>query len=546
MGTVSTNSFALKLKNDKCELLVTTMVLHAEMGRLPVMNVLATCAVHINEFIACGESLFLLMERDDGTVANPLGVSQWFIQSATRCSQASGPTVLCLRLGCIPGQHLSIRGYVSDNRTLQDTLKNLCEHYIGKCSIQNMFAIGEKLSDADNGIRGVVSVDETMEQLLRRIAQAADCWFWIDNSSRDKVTLQWQNLLQGKKANNDFDIKTWKSMHIASRSDASYEAVQKFYPTSSTANIVESVTASKLFTLELSSLLTSPSTPRSSPVVSAELPCEFNYYLSDQLSHMSVWPGIQCTDDEVAVGTLHVYDQSEDGSVRRLLGRLVPGIRDSLNLPSLPNKASFGVLAITTKARANLVSASEAFSRFDLLRKAGQIGESLGIPSWMHRKPLVHMKSFMLATVCPWDKEKNTNWVAGQKNGSSNLTTEVKVRFDFSTELVRLPFAYPMSGGAGLVFSPPAVDDRVLVLFHDGWPMVAFAAYQSGDVVLPEVLKNDGNLKTLSAPRGIVIDGGMTLCTSETGDLIIHAGKNLVLKAKEGIYLDAKFLREKK
>jgi hypothetical protein len=139
-----------------------------------------------------------------------------------------------------------------------------------------------------------------------------------------------------------------------------------------------------------------------------------------------------------------------------------------------------------------------------------------------------------------WDAEVLSTWAAG----TDRQTTEIKVCFDWSDVPVRIPYAYPMSGGEGVVFYPPCAGDRVLVLFDRLWPIVACNAYQCGDTLLPGILRRGADSDTLSGQRGIAVKGSMVFRTAANGDLVIHAAGNLVLRAEKDIFLDGLHLRE--
>jgi hypothetical protein len=101
-----------------------------------------------------------------------------------------------------------------------------------------------------------------------------------------------------------------------------------------------------------------------------------------------------------------------------------------------------------------------------------------------------------------------------------------------------------MSGSEGIAFYPPAAGDRVLVLLEGMWPILACAAYQASDTLLPGVLRSGADIDTLSAQRGLVVKGGLIFRTADNGDLVIHAAGNLVLRAEKDIFLDGLHLRE--
>jgi hypothetical protein len=95
------------------------------------------------------------------------------------------------------------------------------------------------------------------------------------------------------------------------------------------------------------------------------------------------------------------------------------------------------------------------------------------------------------------------------------------------------------------MYFPPGVGDRLLVLLEDLWPVAALGAVEKEDVELPTLLSHEGDINTLSAPRGVVVKGGLIFRTDDQGDVIIHAAGNLVLKAEKEVYLQGEHIHNR-
>jgi hypothetical protein len=536
----TTAPLVLKLKGCGAEYEVSTMVLSAEMGRLPqlLLHTAASNESAVAEAPLVDAGPYSLELEKNGKLSTPFGVSHWFIQSVSNLTQYAHQSAFCLRLGALPGQALALQGYASDVQPLSAVLQEVSNKFLGQRTLQSRFI------EDDPTVGAVVSFNETMAQFLARMAMAANTWLWVEDLGADTLTLQWQSSLQGRPAPANFDAAAWPTTCVATERTAAVKAVRTFWPRSSITQPVKPRTSSELFTREVINLLPTPAQAHEHTTPNAS-PWETDYHLSDSLSHASAWPGLQAGESRVIFGVIHVYDQSATGDVRRQLGQLVPGIRQDTTLSMLASDAAYGVLALSTQFGQGYAGAVGALSRQQLANKADQLGAALGIPVQATPETQEPPPNFVLATVCPWDAEQSATWAGGGLEGSHSHTTHIKVQFDWSEVPVRVPCVAPMSGHEGVLFFPPAAGDRVLVLLDRLWPVAATGAMQADDILLPSVLRCGADLDSLSAQRGMVVRGGLIFRTADNGDLVIHAAGNLVLRAEKDVFLDGQHLRER-
>lgn len=536
----TTPPMALKLKGCGAEYAVSTMVLTAEMGKLPVLLMLTAPEqgpVESSLPLVDAGPYTLELEKD-GNTSTPFGVSQWFIQSASSLTQSAHESAFCLRLGALPGQHLAMQGYAVDAKPLSGVLEEVSQRFLGQRTVQSRFL------EPDPTVGTVLSFNETMAQFLGRMAVAANSWLWAEDLGTAELSLQWQSSLQGRLAPADFDTTDWPATRVATESTAAVRAVRTFWPRSSVTQQITPEASKDLFTREIINWLPTPATAHEQTTPNTN-PWETDYHLSDSLSHAAAWPGLQAGDNRVVLGVIHVYDQSASGAVRQQLGQLVPGIRPNTALSILENNAAYGVLAISSTSGQGYAGAMGAMARQQLANKADRLGAALGIPVQASPEPPGPAPHVVLATVCPWDADTSTTWAGGALPEKTAHTTHIKVQFDWSAVPVRVPYAAPMSGREGVLFFPPAVGDSVLVLLENLWPVAACGASQADDILLPKILSRDGDIDSLSAPRGMVVRGGLIFRTADNGDMVIHAAGNLVLRAEKDIFLDAQHLRER-
>jgi hypothetical protein len=531
---------ALKLKGFGAEYPVSTMVLTAEMGHLPLLLLITQPGqdpvMSLAPLVDAGP--YTLVLEKNGKTSTPFGVSQWFVQSVSSLTLYAHESSFCLRLGAMPGQQLPMQGYAADDQPLSAVLQAVSNRFLGQRTLQSRFI------DADPTVGTVLSFNETMAQFLARMAFAANAWLWAEDKGKDTLALQWQSSLQGLPASADFDAEGWPGTCVATERVASAPLVRTFWSRSNISQSIEPAASPKLFTREVINLLPAPAMSHDQTTANTS-PWETNYHLSDNLSHASAWPGLQTSESQVVFGVIHVYDQSASGDVRQQLGQLVPGIRPNASLSMLADDAAYGVLALSTQSGQGYAGAVGALARQQLAAKANRLGAALGIPIQANPDSQDLTPHVVLATVSPWNAELSATWAGGGLEGSSRHTTHIKVQFDWSAVPVRVPYASPMSGSEGVLFLPPAAGDRVLVLLERLWPVAACGATQADDVLLPNILRREADMDSLSAQRGLVVKGGLIFRTADNGDLVIHADGNLVLRAEKDIFLDGQHLRER-
>jgi hypothetical protein len=529
----------LKLKGCDTEFLVASMVLYGEMNQLPLLSVITAPdqgqALFMEPLVDAGP--YSLILDANGEVSTPFGLTNWFIQSVSSFAQNPQESGFCLQLAGLPCQHLPMRGYAGDAMPMSSVLQSVSDRFLGLRTVKNTFSANDPV------VGSVVSFNETFGQFLMRMAQAANAWLWFEDGGKDVLSLQWQATLQGTASATGVDPIDWIVACVAREHSAAVSTVRTFWPRSTVSRAVVPRSSSSLFTREVTNYLPTAADSHEQTDLSSS-PWSADYYLSDNLAHTGAWPGVRISETQVLVGAIHVYDQSGQGEIRRLLGRLVPGIRPDACLSMLSADAAYGVFAVSANSGQSHAGVISVLARLQLAEKASFIGAALGIPLQGLCEKQEAVSTTMIATVCPWDTGKSTTWAAGGIEGSEKQTTHIKVCFDWSEEPVRVPYAYPMSGRDGVVFCPPSAGDRVVVQLERMWPVVAFAAYQSDDVLVPGVLRHDADADTLSAQRGMVVRGGLVFRTADNGDLVIHAAGNLVLRAEKDIFLDGQHLRE--
>jgi hypothetical protein len=516
--------------------IVDRMVLFAEAGQLPVLNLIVKTQKDTNYEPEFDKAYSLKFDKASSH-SSPFGVVSWYVQSIANMTKMVSENLYFLRLGVFPGQHLSMRGYASDDQTVSQVLKQVCDGLLAKRIVEHSFTQAETWAHTKVGT--VLSFNETMAQFLSRMAQASDLWLFAKEGKDARLTLHWQNKLNALESPSDFDAMHWADNCVAKEQFTAPVAVRTMWPRANKMKKVTPKSSLEHYTQERLNLLPLAKEPTDETTITTT-PWKTSYHLSDSISSAFAWPGVATNATEVIIATVHVYDTNKDSTFRSLLGNLVPG------LPSQEVGAGYGVLAISTTTDQSYVSASKALARLGLADSVANLGRILGMPGHPSATPgLPPTPRMVLATVCPWDSQKSTTWAAGSENGSSQYTTDIKVCFDWSVTPVRVPYGYPMSGDNGLMFYPPAEGDRVLVLLEDLWPIMACAAYQASSTSLTTVLGNSSDLNTLSAQRGIVVNGGMIFRTGDNGDLVIHADGNLVLRAEKNIYIDGDNVKER-
>lgn len=522
----------LKLQGCGAQFKVKRMVLYAEVGHLPLLSLIVEPDVAEQPPPQVNAGPYMLLLDKSGLLSTPFGVSNWFLESVSSTAHAQHRTHYVLRLGALPGQHLSMQGYAVDGLPVSAVLQQVSDRLLGQRTVQSRFMASDPV------VGTVLSFNESMDQFLTRMAWATDSWLWAEDAGDAALTLHWQPTLQGADAKADFDMDDWNAACVAREQYAAPPAVRTIWPRSSKGHSATQQTSKALYTQEMLNLL--PLSAPSHDTTHANTHWQNSYYLSNNLAHTGAWPGLRTAQDQVIVGTLHVYDQTSSADVHRLLGQMVPGLRET---PL--TAAAYGVLAIATPSGKSYVSAASALARLKLAEIAATVGTAMGIPTHASaaqiHPPTPHM---VMATVYPWDETLSATWAAGGLNGSNRHNTDIKVCFDWSDVPVRVPYGYSMSGSEGIVFCPPAAGDRVLVLLESLWPLLACAAYQPSDVLLPGVLRSGADMDTLSAQRGMVVKGGLIFRTADNGDLVIHAAGNLVLRAEKDIFFDGQHLRE--
>jgi hypothetical protein len=531
---------SLSLKGLGMGFQVATMVLAGEISRLPVLLVMVTPDQDDGRAPDVGAGPYTLRIEKNGVEPTRFGVTSWFVQSVATLMRPQQRPLFFLRLGALPGQQLTMKGHAVDGKKLSAVLQEVCDRFLGKRTVKN------KVVGADPLLGTVVSFSETMEQFLRRMSLDADAWFLAHEVDGGTLSLHWQQQLQGTAVAAANNAPDWAAVRVAEERCAAPAAIRKFWPRSTVTNIPAPKPSGDIFTLEqlVPLPLAADSYEQTAPGTGV---WQAGYYLSDNLVHAHAWPGLSVEKDDVIVAAIHVYDQNAAGDVRRLLGPLVPGMREDRVIPTLAKDASYGMVAISAKAGLGYAQSVGAIERLQIACRAGMIADALGMPAQAAGVIVCQSPQAMFATVCAWDASTSQTWAAGGAGGAGGTakhSTEIKVCFDWSDVPVRLPYAYPMSGGEGVMFYPPCAGDRVLVLFDRLWPIVACNAHQCGDAFLPGVLRRGSDGQTLSGQRGIVVKGGMIFRTAANGDLVVHAAGNLVLRAEHDIYLDGKHLRQ--
>lgn len=533
MNTDAIEMMDLKLHGCGAQFNVSRMMLYAEVGHLPMLSMLVEPDDADQSPPQVNTGPYTLVLAKNGLLSTPFGVSNWFTQSVSSVVQAQHQISYVLRLGALPGQHLSMQGYAVDGLPVSAVLQQVSDRLLGQRTVQNRFVANDPV------VGTVLSFNETMAQFLARMAWATDSWLWAEDAGTDALTLHWQPTLQGVDAKADFDADDWNAACVAREQYAAPPAVRTIWPRSSQGHIAAQKPSKALYTQEVLNLLPL-SAPSHETTSTSNSIWQCSYFLSNNLAHAGAWPGLRTAQDQVIVGTIHVYDQTSSGDVHRRLGQMVPGMRETPH-----TSAAYSVLAIATQSGQSFVSAVSALARLKLADNAALVGTALGMPS--HASDAQRQQSaphMVLATVCPWDDNLSATWAAGSLNGSNKHNTDVKVCFDWSDVPVRVPYGYPMSGSEGVAFCPPAAGDRVLVLLEGLWPLLACAAYQPSDALLPGVLRSGADIDTLSAQRGMVVKGGLIFRTADNGDLVIHAAGNLVLRAEKDIFIDGLHLRK--
>lgn len=520
---------------------VQSLVIAAEVAHLPVAYAIVTLVdggACLDDFSA-STSLQLTINGDGGP---SFGVTNWFVQSIGSLARPQALPSYSMRLGVVPGQYLPLKGHAADDKLMSTVLADMGARYLGQP------VIDQRLPCDDPQLGAVLSYGESFEQFLQRMAWASDQWFCA-SGERSVLQITWAPQLQLLLGMAATDKEGWTNARVASEQFVGPTATRSFWPRSLVSNLPAAAVAVDLHTTERTTLWPKVAAAYEQ-TIEADSPWQAAYYLSDSIAHADAWPGMLVTDHETFVATIHVYHQpgtgemAGAGEVRRLLGALVPGMRRSEHIATLADNAAFGVAAVALSGTSRYGVAAGKVERLRWLACAQEIAQALGIPALDESAGTTPPPAALLATVAPWEEDKPSPRAAGGIDGVERHTTEIKVCFDWSDVPVRIPFAYPMSGSDGTVFCPPSTGDRVLVHLDRLWPLVAGSSFQCGDTALPGVLWHEGNIGSLSAPRGWVVKGGMVFRTAVDGDLVIHAAGNLVLRAEKDIFLDGAHLHD--
>lgn len=511
---------------------VDSLVVAAQVGQLPVAYAIVTPRDGVASLDSVATSTPLRLSVNGGGPA--FGGTDWYVQSIASLARPQATPSYSLRLGVVPGQFLPLKGHAADNKTMSVVLGEIGARYLGQPALEH------RMQGDDPKLGAVLSYGESFEQFLQRMAWASEQWFCARGEA-GALQLTWAAQLQLLGMADD--EARWANARVASERFIAPTATRSFWPRSLVTNRPSPATAADLHTTERTTPWPKAAASYEQTDV-ADCPWQAAYYLSDSITHVDAWPGVQVTGDETIVAAIHVYHQAGAGEVRRLLGALVPGMRHGEQLATLSDSAAYGVAAVAASGASRHAAASGHVERLRWLAQARNIAQALGLPALDESAGTTPPPATLLATVAPWGGDEPSARAAGDIDGQERHTAEIKVCFDWSEIPVRLPFAYPMSGRDGIFYCPPAAGDRVLVHLERLWPVVASSAYQCADMPLPGVLWHGGDIDSLSAPRGWVVRGGMIFRTAAEGDLVIHAAGNLVLRAEKDIFIDGAHLHD--
>jgi len=526
---------------------VQSLVVAAQVTHLPEAYAIVTPANGVANLDGLSTSIPLRLVIK-GIGSPSIGIADWFVQSICCPARPQAFPSYCMRLGVVPGQSLALKGHAADGQLMSEVLNDMGARYPGQpVIVQQMLDDDPQLRDPLLG--AVLSYGESFEQFLRRMAWASDKWFYADTETKtntntgskyDALRLNWTTQLRLPGVAPKEEL--WREARVASERFVGPTASRSFWPRSLVSKAPVAAAEVGLHTTDRITLW---------PTVADAYEQTFEgdsmqqaaYYLSDSIVHADAWPGMPVTDNETIVATIHVYHQAGTGEVRRLLSALVPGMSNGEYTATLADDASFGVAAVAFSGASRYSVAAGNVECLRWLDHAREIAQALGMPKIDDSTGTMSPPTSMLATVVQWEGS-DSSWAAGHIKGQKRHSTEVRVCFDWSNVPVRIPFAYPMSGSEGTFFCPPSAGDRVLVHLDRLWPLVAENAFQCGDIALQGVLWHEGDMDSLSAPRGWVVKGGMVFRTAASGDLVIHAAGNLVLRAEKDIYLDGAHLHD--
>lgn len=557
MGTTS-----LHLQNGSENIRVTRLLLHSEMNRLPVLLVKVIVPTGGTP-PTLGKPYTLGKQNDNDPLEYPFGIDKWYLQSFFQLPTSTGPATqygYLMQLTAVPGQMLQMKAYATDSgENLNRIVTDLC----GKFSSVPLQSSG---SSAENlTLDTVISVGETLEQFLRRMALGSNQWFFAYKHilSDDLLQLSWQDTLQGS---TDAGLEIGDSIKVVGTLTAPQQ-VRKYWPRALyKPDPAAQLPANKDFCVELINALPLK-LGETGKATDAQDGGTFGltFILGDQPELARAWPGLVLDDpgsnNTIALSVLHLFDEDSSGgsSMAHLLRRGVPGLTDQdVDALALNSTSHYSVLVVGGARGASHAGSRAFLDRFGTRQVAGEAARSMGLmfDSFPCDDTGAAPES-MIATVAAWDEAKSATWAAGSPEGQlTGHITEIKVKFPWSEIAVRVPYAYAMDGADGLVFFPPSAGDRVLVLLDRLWPIAALNAAQYSSIRFPPEFQYGATGNSLSAPRGALVRGGLLFKTlniegpykdnadtadqaiASSGDVVIHAAGDLILRAEGNIILD--------
>ncbi len=560
MGTIS-----ISLTSSGQSFRVQRMLLHNELNRLPVL--LAKIAVEAGEYPpALGKAYTLGMTLSGNAEENPFGIDQWLVQSFFRLPAPAGTATnfgYLVQLTAVPGQMLPMKAYATDSGgNFNAIINDFCSR-IGKVQIGSSGSSAEEIK-----LDTVVSLGETLEQFLRRMALGSNQWFCAGKNKAVAAALDliWQGPQQySKEAPVDIGDSIWVAGMLAAP-----QQVWEYWPRALNKAGAAAAPPPKKEDFCIEQISALPLNTDESAKASAAVDggaCKLGFILGDKPELAPAWPGrsianANAGETTVAWSVLHLFNEDNaDGGIGRILRQGIPGLTDGEADSALDPQGQYGVLVIAGAGGASYLDSRALLDRFGARPVARAAATALGLmpdgafllPDDDSGQAGSNAPQTMLATVVPWDSAQSITWAAGGRaDQQPGHTTEIKVRFDWCETPIRVPYAYAMDGSDGLVFFPPSAGDRVLVLLDRLWPIVALNAWEYNNVGFPPEFQRAATGDSLSAPRGAMVRGGLLFKTlnvegpnteaNSSGDVVIHAAGDLILRAEGNLILDGKHL----
>lgn len=529
---------------------VASMILFAEMNRLPELRVKLALRRDGNQLPKVGIKCTLTYASSTSGKAQEQraigSIRTWYVSSVNQLQGSDDTMHVFLQLTAVQGQNRTLRAYVNGEGPMaQDIVQQLCDRFSGS----RLISTGGQLATIP--LDTAVSIGETLEQFLNRIAGGINRWFCLKNhanNAQDALSLTWLEKLE-----EGTPLTVQNSIVINTESHSEGELVEYFgfIRNRPDVEISEEISEQGNFCCEHLNPLPLESDSHRRISDETETKTINSFIVSDSLELLDAWPGCALEGSRIrgniAHSVIHVFDTNGVDRVRDDLLRCLPGIQPDDEAALLPFSrfGQFAAIVTSGKSGCRWLESRRNVRGHGMADTFDRISQRMGVlPGTSRPRDTPAGLLAVPATVASWHAAAK-HAAATCDDGTVGHTSEIRVSFDWDTKTtIRLPYLHTMNGQEGVTFFPPTAGDRVLVLLQDLWPIAAIGAWQYRNIVLPECLDTANNATQLGAPRGMVVKGGVLLRSlidahGVPGDVVIHSAGNLVLRAEGNVVIDS-------